>query len=230
MQRFAEVDAFPNVFQHVQTSPDLEEHPLKGKWGIEHFGNDHPIVVELGCGKGEYTTGLANRFSRKNYIGIDIKGARIWRGAKTALENKQFNVAFIRARIDQIEKLFSPEEVDEIWITFPDPQLQKPKERKRLTSPVFLKKYRTILKKDGLVHLKTDNHAFYTYTHEVIKEEGLNLIASSSDLYGDIRRSSTNIDKNSQLHAPYLTEIKTFYENLFTEKGFKICYLNFKLY
>ena len=220
LQRFAEVDAAPNVIQHIQTSEDLDDLPLKGKWREYYFRNNKPIVLELGCGKGEYTLGLAKLFPDKNFIGIDIKGARIWRGSKTALEDKQNNVAFIRARIDQIEKLFGKNEVDEIWITFPDPQLQKSKERKRLTSPVFLAKYKKILKLDGIIHLKTDSKLFYEYTLEIIKGTNFELLLATNDLYGE----------HEILNVPEgLLDIKTFYEAIFTAKDFKICYLKFKI-
>lgn len=220
LQRFREVDAAPNVIQHVQTSAHIDDHPIKGKWREEFFKNDLPIVLELGCGKGEYTIGLAERFKDKNFIGVDIKGARIWRGSKTALENNLTNVAFIRARVDQIEKLFGQNEIDEIWITFPDPQLQKPKERKRLTSPVFLNKYKNVLKPEGVIHLKTDNKPFYEYTLEVINQEKHELLIATDDLYGD----------KEKLDLPeWLLNIKTFYEAMFTAKGFKICYLKFKI-
>ena len=220
LQRFAEVDAAPNVIQHIQASEDLDDLQLKGKWREDYFKNNKPIVLELGCGKGEYTLGLAKLFPDKNFIGIDIKGARIWRGSKTALEDKQNNVAFIRARIDQIEKLFGQNEVDEIWITFPDPQLQKSKERKRLTSPAFLAKYKKILKPDGIIHLKTDSKLFYEYTLEVIKGANFELLLATNDLYGE--QENLNVPEG-------LLDIKTFYEAIFTAKGFKICYLKFKI-
>ncbi|HET6244765.1 MAG: tRNA (guanosine(46)-N7)-methyltransferase TrmB [Bacteroidetes bacterium] len=220
MERFAEVDAAPNVIQHVQVSADIDDHFLKGKWNEEYFKNDLPIVLELGCGKGEYTLGLAQRFIDKNFLGLDIKGARIWKGSKTALEKNLTNVAFIRTTVDRIEKLFGKNEVDEIWITFPDPQPQKPKERKRLTCPQFINKYKNTLKEGGIIHLKTDNKPFYEYTLEVIKQEKYELLIATDNLYNE----------KEKLDLPEgLLEIKTFYESMFTAKGFNICYLKFRI-
>ena len=224
LQRFAEIENFENVFQHLQNSEYLGDFKLKGKWNEEYFKNKNPIVLELGCGKGEYTVGLAERFPDKNFIGIDIKGARLWRGSKTALENKIQNVAFVRTRIDHIERIFCNNEISEIWITFPDPQLQESKTRKRLTAPVFLDRYKNILTPNGIIHLKTDNAAFYGYTLAVITENGCQLIESTHDLYGD-KKYSVDLD----VGAEGLLSIKTFYEKKFTEKGFKICYLKFRM-
>lgn len=224
LEKFAEVGTFPNVFQlpHIFNSNDFK---LKGKWHEEYFKNDNPLVLELGCGKGEYTVGLGEKFPGKNFIGVDIKGARIWRGSKTAFENKMLNVAFVRTRIDHIEKVFAIGEVDEIWITFPDPQPQKTRERKRLTSPMFLKRYANILKTDGIINLKTDNFPLYEYSKEVVTEQGSEILAATADLYGSIEKQNDDyISKNAEL-----LQIKTYYEKMFTEKGFKINYLSFKL-
>jgi tRNA (guanine-N7-)-methyltransferase len=217
LQKFAEFDSFPNCsflsFEDIRTG-----HPLAGKWRQEYFKNENPVVLELGCGRGEYTVGLAANNPKKNYIGVDIKGNRIWTGAKYALEHKMANVAFIRTRIDFIEHCFSPGEVDEIWLTFPDPQPQKTRARKRLTNPIFLTRYKKILKEGGLVHLKTDSTSLYEYTLEVIAENKLPLLCSTSDLY-----------TNNPAGIKELTEIKTRYEQIFTEKGEKIKYCCFKL-
>ncbi len=218
LQRFAEIKTFPNVIHHPRQGPDIADLSLKGRWGTEYFKNDHPVIAELGCGKGEYTVGLATRFPEKNFIGLDLKGNRIWRGAKTAFDAGMKNVAFVRTRIDNIESIFAPGEVSEIWITFPDPQPQKPRERKRLTSPVFLNRYRNVLKVGGIVNLKTDNAGFYEYTLEVIKELGLTLLDSSPDLY-----------INPSERPEYLTMIKTYYEEKFTAAGHKISYVKFTL-
>jgi tRNA (guanine-N7-)-methyltransferase len=220
LKRFAEVATFSNTFQHMPTSPVLEDFKLKGKWRAEYFKNENPIILELGCGRGEYTVGLASVFPHNNYIGIDLKGARIWKGAKEALEKGLTNVAFLRARVDKIEKLFAPGEASEIWITFPDPQLQKPKEHKRLTSPDFIEKYKNILKPGGIIHLKTDNRPFYDYTLDVIEKLNLELIFATSNLY----------ENSHQFHFPEgLLSIRTFYENMFMQKGFPICYCQFRL-
>ena len=219
LQRFAEIGDFSNVVQHLQTGDVLNPHPLQGKWRDVFFKNSNPIVIELGCGKGEYTVGMAEANPNKNYIGLDLKGNRIWRGAKTALENKLETVGFVRTHIENIETVFSPEEVDEIWITFPDPQPQLSREKKRLTSPPFLARYRKVLKKGGLLQLKTDNAPFYEYTLQVIKENNLELLDHTADLYED-----------SAEKQPWLKNIRTHYENIFTVKGFKICYIQFGIH
>jgi len=218
LEKFADLNTFPNSFDlfFEQLSQGF---PLKGKWHKEVFKNENPIVVELGCGRGEYTIGLAENNAGKNFIGVDIKGNRIWTGAKHALDHNLNNVAFLRTRIDFIEYCFSPNEVSEIWITFPDPQPQKTRERKRLTNPeFFLKRYKNILKPGGLVHLKTDNTGFYEYTMEVIKENNLHLIFATDDLYNNCPEGREE-----------LTRIKTYYEKLFTDKGERIKYCCFKL-
>lgn len=218
LKKFAEVAAFTNCFFLSFEDSKAEGLPLKGKWNTTYFKNNNPIVVELGCGKGEYTIGLANRFPDKNFIGVDIKGNRIWTGAKTAIENKMNNVAFIRTRIDFIESCFNDQEVDEIWITFPDPQPQKTRTRNRLTNMMFINRYKKILKPEGSINLKTDNEPFYEYTKEVIAENKLKLIDATNDLYADtLQRDEA------------LTNIKTYYEKKFSDMGFKICYLKFKL-
>lgn len=218
LKKFAEVSAFNNCFFLSFEDSKEKGLSLKGKWSKEYFKNNNPIVIELGCGKGEYTVGLAQRFPDKNFIGVDIKGNRIWTGAKTALENKMNNVAFIRTRIDFIESCFSEQEVSEIWITFPDPQPQKTRVRNRLTNMMFVNRYRKILRAGGSINLKTDNEPFYEFTKEVIADNKLKLIDSTNDLYGDeMKRDEV------------LTNIKTYYEKKFSELGFKICYLKFEL-
>ncbi len=192
----------------------LRDHAVKGHWG-EFFGNDNPIVVELGCGKGEYTLDMARRFPGKNFIGVDIKGARLWRGAKTATEEKLPNVAFLRTRIEFITAFFAPGEVSDIWLTFSDPQMKS--ENARLTSPVFLEKYLQFLVPGGVIHLKTDSIFLYHYTLAVARKNSLEILDSTDDLYG---RSS---DGSS------LYEVQTFYEKMFLARGFKITYLAFRL-
>lgn len=216
-EKFADFETFKNCFTLFFENIS-KGFPLKGKWNSDYFHNTQPIVLELGCGKGEYTVGLASNNPGKNYIGVDIKGNRIWTGASQALEKNLENVGFLRTRIDFIEHCFSENEVDEIWITFPDPQPQSTRKRSRLTNPLFLNRYKKILKKDGIVHLKTDSTSFYEYTLEVIEEQKLPLIWHTNDLY-----------KNCPADRQELITIKTHYEKLFTEKGEDIKYVCFKL-
>ena len=216
LERFAENETFDNFFQ-LNYQQLAEGFILKGKWDKLFFKNENPIVLELGCGKGEFTVGLAQRHPDKNFIGVDIKGARMWRGAKTSQQENMKNVAFIRTRIQLIEQFFISAEVDEIWITFPDPQPQTPRIKKRLTSPEFLDRYRNICNKNCIVHLKTDNTAFFDYTLQIIKEQNLPLYFHSYD-----------IDKNPG--SEEVLSIRTHYEMLFREKGEKIKYLRFGLF
>ena len=210
---FRENLSFPHLFQPSYL--DLQEDFfLRSLWRREFFRNDHPVILELGCGKGEYTVGLAMKYPEKNFIGIDFKGARLWRGCKTVEEQKLGNVAFLRTRVDLLGKLFGAGEIDEIWITFPDPQPGR--ERKRLTSPVFLSKYSGILKEDGIIHLKTDDLSFYQYTLEVISAGDHAIIHSTEDLY------TADVQEDANL-------IRTFYERIWLEQNKKINYLKFSL-
>jgi tRNA (guanine-N7-)-methyltransferase len=218
LKKFAEVSSFDNCFFLSFEQSSEAGLPMKGKWHKDYFKNENPIVLELGCGKGEYTVGLAKRYPDKNFIGVDIKGNRIWTGAKTAIENKMKNVAFIRTRIDFIESCFADHEIDEIWITFPDPQPQKTRTRNRLTNMMFITRYQKILKRNGIINLKTDNEPFYDYSKEVVAENKFEVLDSTNDLYGD------GIERDE-----VLTNIKTYYEKLFSDKGFKICYLKFSV-
>ncbi len=188
--------------------------PHKGKWNDAIFHRDSPITVELGCGKGEYTVGLARNNAQRNYIGVDIKGARMWRGAKTVEEEGIPNAAFLRAEIENINHFFIPGEVDEIWITFPDPQMQKV--RKRLSSTRFLQLYRNILKPGGIINLKTDSPFLYEYTRRLVELNGFEVITNTDDLYG------------SGLADP-VSSIKTFYEQQWLSRGKKIKLLSFHL-
>jgi len=215
LRRFAENLTYDNLFQFPYEQI-IKGFEYKGKWNDSFFKNRNEIVLELGCGKGEYTTGLARKHPDKNFIGADVKGARIWRGLKTADEENLFNVAFIRTRINLIEYYFGPDEVSEIWITFPDPQPRKLKIGKRLTSPGFLNSYAKFLKPGGIIHLKTDNIIFFEYTLDVIKEKGHELLYSTDDVY--------QTEKDNEL-----TQIQTFYEQKWLNHGTKIKYLSFKL-
>lgn len=192
------------------------DHPIKGHWNRDFFRNDRPIVLELGCGKGEYTVALAERDPSRNYIGVDIKGARMWRGAKTATERRMPNVGFLRTRIEFLAALFAEGEVAEIWITFPDPQLKSRRVKKRLTSPLFLALYAQLLRPDGLIHLKTDSQHLYGYTNEAIRRYGLPCAVASPDIYG------------SGL-ADEVLSVKTAYERRFLDMGLPITYTRFSL-
>ena len=207
------------TFSHVE-QPDLEllkqGYALRGNWKNDFFKNQNPLVLELGCGMGEYSVGLAEKFPNKNFLGIDIKGARMWQGANSVLEKNLTNVGFLRIRIDWIEKCFATNEVDEIWITFPDPQFKKRRGTKRLTHPNFLNRYAKILKKDSSIHLKTDSQFLHGFTLGVVASEKYILEDSTHDLY------------NSRVERDHM-EIKTHYEKMFLEKGMPITYLRFRL-
>lgn len=215
LKRFRENETFPNVVQPTRDEV-LQGFKFKGDWA-SFFGNNNPIVLELGCGKGEYTIGLAERNPDKNYIGVDIKGARFWRGAKIAVEKQLSNVAFLRTQIELVDYLFAENEVDEIWITFPDPQIKYKRTKHRLTNPGFLEKYRNILKKGGTMNLKTDSEFMHGYTLGLLQGLGYEIAYANHDVY-----------KNSGSPAEVL-EIQTFYENQYLEKGKPITYIQFKL-
>jgi tRNA (guanine-N7-)-methyltransferase len=213
--RWTELGSYDNVIQPEIEDVSGKDHPIKGRWNQDLFKNGNPITLELGCGKGEYTVGLANNFPHDNFIGIDIKGARMWRGAKTSNEQKLPNVAFLRTRIEFINSFFSSDEVDEIWITFPDPHPGGRNSNKRLTSPWFLNSYRLFLKDKGLIHLKTDNKELYDFTCKVLSHNNVETIISTNDLYTE------KIDN--------ILSIRTHYENIFLDAGLKINYLSFRL-
>ncbi len=215
LQRFAENLTFQNLFQY-RYEEVIRGFPLKGKWHEKFFKNKGDIVVEMGCGKGEYTVGLARKFPDKNFIGVDIKGARMWRGLKTTREEDLKNVAFIRTRIELIPFYFDTDEVSEIWITFPDPQIKAIKEKKRLTSPRFLSRYKQFLRPGGLIHLKTDALLLYDYTLEVIEQGGHKLLYADEDIYG------SGLDNE-------VTQIQTFYEKKWLEYDTPIKYIKFSL-
>ncbi len=224
LKRYAEVLEFSNVLQ-----PNFEEVKkgllLKGNWNKDYFKNNNPVVVELGCGGGEYTVGLAQYFKDKNFIGVDIKGARIWKGAKIALSNNLKNVAFVRTRIEFIENVFANNEVDEIWITFPDPQPKKSKAAQRLTSPEYIERYKNIIKKNGIINFKTDNTDLFNYSLDVIAENKHQLIASTPDLYTSLEEINNPLHQEKEILS-----IPTFYEQKFRKLGAKICYLRLKIY
>jgi len=212
---FAENLTFKHLFQypHLGLLPDFQ---LKGRWNADFFHNDNAVVLELGCGKGEYTVNLAINHPEKNFIGMDIKGARLWKGCKMVEELGLKNVAFIRSRGEFLDAFFSANEVEEIWLTFPDPQPQSNRIQKRLTSPEFLMRYKNILKKNGIIHLKTDNEKLYRYTLRVIKDLGHQLVFYSDDIY--------------RLEIPHeATAIQTFYEDIYRKNGIPIKYIEFIL-
>ena len=214
LKKFAEIEQLDCVLQYPREKLLTEGFPYKSKWNCEVFAKNNPIVLELGCGKGEYTVGLARNYPEKNFIGIDIKGARIWKGAKEVAENAIENAKFLRTEIENLEHFFAPDEVDEIWITFPDPQMQKV--RKRLTSTGFLQRYAKILKSGGLIHLKTDSPFLYEYTVRLVTENDLEIIENTSDLYGSGK-------------ADPIKSIKTFYEEQWLSRGKSIKLITFRI-
>ena len=218
LQQFADVAKMDCVIQPSMEFVKENNFPLKGKWRKEFFKNDNPIVLELGCGKGEYAVGMGKKYPNKNYLGVDIKGARIWQGATDAIEANLKNVGFLRTKIDFIDSFFDENEIDEIWLTFSDPQPKKP--NKRLSSKWFVDKYKTFLKPGGIVHLKTDSDLLFDSTLEQIKENSYQPILSTWDLYEEL---FTDLDEDTK----EILEIKTHYEKLFTNKGFKIKYCKF---
>lgn len=216
LKRFKENETFHNVYQPTREEV-LQGYKLRGEWNREVFKNDHPVVLELGCGKGEYTVGLARRFPEKNFIGIDIKGARFWRGAKTAIEEGVQNAVFLRTQIELIEYAFAEGEVDEIWITFPDPQIKYKRTKHRMTNQEFLERYKKILKPEGLVHLKTDSEFMHGYTLGLLHGQGHEVLYANHHVY-----------KNEGAPAEVL-EIQTFYEQQYLEQDKAITYIRFRL-
>lgn len=216
LSRFRELETLERVFQPSFEEVFRKDYYLKGKWKEHIFGNDNQLVLELGCGKGEYTVGLSRMNPDKNYLGIDIKGARIWKGARQAHDGKMENVAFLRTRIDFITSFFSKGEVDEIWITFPDPQEKKRRRKKRLTGAIFLNHYRQLLRDGGWIHLKTDNNQLYRYTLELAKYNGLETGRYSDNLY------QTGWEDEA-------LKIQTYYEARFRAEGSAINYIRFRL-
>lgn len=216
LKRFKENENFENVIQPQRETLERNIFELKGHWHKKYFKNNRPIVLELGCGKGEYTLHLAAQNPEKNFIGIDIKGARFWRGAKTALEEKRKNIAFVRSQIEMIDSLFEVNEVEEIWITFPDPQIKFKRSKHRLTQPEFLKRYRSILAPHGSVHLKTDSEFLYGYTLGILTDPSYRLLYAHHDIYNN---------PNAPIAA---VAVQTFYEKMFLEQNKPITYLQFQ--
>ncbi len=215
LKRFKENDSFKNVVQPTREEVFSNSLKLKGNWKTNFFKNENPIVLELGCGKGEYSVNLAKKYPNKNFLGIDIKGARFWRGAKTALEQNLENVGFLRTQIELIDHLFDENEVDEIWITFPDPQIKYTRTKHRLTNKEFLKKYKTILKPDGFVNLKTDSEFMHGYTLGLLHGLDESVEYAHHDVYGND-------------HSPEeVTSIQTYYESQYLEVNKKITYVKF---
>ena len=217
LKRFKENETFTNVFQPTREEVVGDQFPLKGRWSSDFFKNDNPIVLELGCGKGEYSVGLAERFPEKNFIGIDIKGARFWRGAKTAVESGMNNVAFVRTQIELIHHIFAANEVSEIWITFPDPQIKYKRTKHRMTNAEFLERYKKILKPSGLMHLKTDSEFMHGYTLGLLHGLGHEVIYANHNIY-----------KNEGAPAE-VTGIQTFYESQYLEVNKPITYIKFRI-
>ncbi len=212
LAKFDDMAGYSHVFQYPFAKLKEEGFDLKGHWNEKFFNNNNPIVLELGCGKGEYTVGLARLYPEKNFIGIDIKGARMWSGAKESMEADMSNVAFLRTNIELISHFFAAGEVSEIWITFPDPQMKKV--NKRLTSTRFMKLYREILAKEGLIHLKTDSNFMYTYTVEIVKANQYPVLFATDDLY-------------HSHWADDILSIKTYYEQQWLDRGLNIKYIKF---
>ena len=226
LKKFAEMETFHNVFQ-CGARETLEGNPvvaMRGKWHEEYFHNDNPIVLELGCGRGEYTVGLAARYPEKNYIGIDIKGARMWAGAKQAELAGMKNVAFLRTNIEMLTHFFAPNEVAEIWITFPDPQMKKA--TKRLTSTYFMQRYAELLVENGLIHLKTDSPFLYTYTQAMVKENNYPLLVDTCDLYNTKQVSGVG---NRESDIEEARALQTHYEHQWLDRGLTIKYLRWEL-
>ncbi|MBP5387498.1 MAG: tRNA (guanosine(46)-N7)-methyltransferase TrmB [Prevotella sp.] len=218
LAKFADMEKYENVFQYPYSVVEHVPFDMQGHWRDDYFHNENPIVLELGCGKGEYTVGLARMFPDVNFIGVDIKGARMWTGATQALNEGLHNVAFLRTNIEIIERFFSPGEVQEIWLTFSDPQMKNP--RKRLSSTFFLERYRKFLVDGGTVHLKTDSNFLFTYTRLMVEKNQLPMLLCTDDLY-----HYDNVDEATR----QILSIHTYYENMWIERGLNIKYMKFQL-
>ena len=218
LAKFADMERYENVFQYPYSVVEQVPFEMKGRWNECYFRNDHPIVLELGCGKGEYTVELAKLYPEVNFIGVDIKGARMWTGATQARQEGLKNVAFLRTNIEVIDRFFTPGEVTEIWLTFSDPQMKNP--RKRLTSTWFMQRYRHFLADGGIVHLKTDSNFLFTYTTYMVEKNGLPLLFRTEDLY-----HTEGIDEETRR----ILAIRTYYESMWIDRGLNIRYMKFRL-
>ena len=218
LAKFADMETYENVFQYPYSVVEHVPFEMQGHWHEEYFHNDNPIVLELGCGKGEYTVGLAKRYPDMNFIGVDIKGARMWTGATQAVKEGLKNVAFLRTNIEIIDRFFAPDEVTEIWLTFSDPQMKNP--RKRLTSTYFMNRYRRFLIDGGLIHLKTDSNFLFTYTTYMVEKNRLPLVLRTNDLYSENSENSEFSEAAS---------IQTSYEQMWIDRGLNIKYMKFHL-
>ena len=221
LAKFADMETYENVFQYPYSVVEHVPFEMQGHWHEQYFHNNNPIVLELGCGKGEYTVGLAKRYPHMNFIGVDIKGARMWTGATQAIKEGMKNVAFLRTNIEIIDRFFAPDEVQEIWLTFSDPQMKNP--RKRLTSTFFMNRYRRFLIDKGFIHLKTDSNFLFTYTTYMVEKNHLPLVLSTSDLYAE---NSENSDYSEYSEA---ASIQTYYEQMWIDRGLNIKYMKFHL-
>ena len=218
LAKFADMETYENVFQYPYSVVEHVPFEMQGHWHEQYFHNDNPIVLELGCGKGEYTVGLAKRYPDMNFIGVDIKGARMWTGATQAIKEGLRNVAFLRTNIEIIDRFFAPDEVTEIWLTFSDPQMKNP--RKRLTSTYFMNRYRRFLIDGGLIHLKTDSNFLFTYTTYMVEKNRLPLVLRTNDLYSENSENSEFSEAAS---------IQTYYEQMWIDRGLNIKYMKFHL-
>lgn len=218
LAKFADMERYENVFQYPYSVVENVPFEMKGRWREEYFHNDNPIVLELGCGKGEYTVGLAKLFPNINFIGVDIKGARMWTGATQAIKENLRNVAFLRTNIEVIDRFFAEDEVQEIWLTFSDPQMKNA--RKRLTSTYFMNRYRRFLNDGGLIHLKTDSNFLFTYTTYMVERNSLPVLLRTEDLY-----HTEGIDEETS----NILAIQTYYESMWIERGLNIKYMKFRL-
>ena len=218
LAKFADMETYENVFQYPYSVVDHVPFPMQGHWHEQYFHNQNPIILELGCGKGEYTVGLAKRYPGMNFIGVDIKGARMWTGATQALQEGLRNVAFLRTNIEIIDRFFAPGEVQEIWLTFSDPQMKNP--RKRLTSTYFMERYRHFLVDNGIIHLKTDSNFLFTYTTFMVEHNRLEVLLKTTDLYAESAASSGFSEAAS---------IQTYYEGMWIERGLNIKYMKYRL-
>lgn len=221
LSKFADMASYPHVFEYPFNAMQEVPFPMKGNWNETFFHNDNPIVLELGCGRGEYTVGLARMFPDKNFIGVDIKGARMWAGATESLNEGLKNVAFLRTNIEIIDRFFAEGEVSEIWLTFSDPQMKKA--TKRLTSTYFMNRYRKFLVENGLIHLKTDSNFLFTYTKYMVEKNNLKVRVCTDDLY------KSGLVAQPDTEEAYVLRIQTYYEQMWIDRGLNIKYLQFEL-